>query len=224
MSIKDIIKSSVLDNFQNVDITMATAAIFMVVACLLGIYVFVIYRLFTTNTFYSKTFNLSLTLMCVLTAGIIITIQSSIVVSLGMVGALSIVRFRTAIKDPMDLAFLYWAISMGIIAGAGMLGLSIIVAVAVTVILALFVYLPERRQSLLLMVNATSNEVIQKVFEVVAKYDKKYHTHSHNINCDGSDVLLEINVKDGEKLLGEISALEDITAVSLLSHKGDSVY
>lgn len=224
MSVKDVIKKSVLNNFQNVDITMKTAALFLAAALLLGIYIFLIYRIYTTNTFYSKSFNISLILMCVLTAAIIITIQSSIVVSLGMVGALSIVRFRTAIKEPMDLAFLYWAISMGILAGAGMLGLSIMVAIIVTLILTIFIFLPEKRHTRLLMVNTSSNEVIKEVLTIVSKYDKKYHTHSRNVSKNGAEILLEINIKKDEAILSELSALDKVTGVSLISHKGDSVY
>ncbi len=224
MGFRDVIKSSILDNFQNVDITMKSATLFLAAACLLGIYIFIIYKLFTANAFYSKSFNVSLVLMCVLTAAIIITIQSSIVVSLGMVGALSIVRFRTAIKDPMDLVFLFWSISMGIIAGAGMLGLSIIASIMITVLLFVFHYMPERKQSLLLMVNASSNEVIAKVLEVVKKYDKKCHMQSRNVNQNGADILIEVNLSDGEEILSELSVLAGVYSVSLISNKGDSVF
>ena len=224
MSVKDIIKSSILSDFQNVDITAKTATIYLLVACIMGIYIFIVYRLLSTNRFYSKTFNVSLVLMCILTGGIIITIQSSIVVSLGMVGALSIVRFRTAVKEPMDLAFLYWSISIGIISGAGMIGLGVIVSAIVTIVIVLFYYLPEKRQSLLLMVNASSNEDVQEIFEIVKKYDKKFHTHSRNINGDGADVLMEIHIKDGDALLKEVSALKGVLSVSLITQKGDSVY
>ena len=224
MGFKDVIKSSILDNFQNVDITMKSATLFLTAACLLGIYIFIIYKLFTANAFYSKSFNVSLVLMCVITAAIIITIQSSIVVSLGMVGALSIVRFRTAIKDPMDLVFLFWSISMGIIAGAGMLGLSIIASVMITALLFVFHYMPERKQSLLLMINASSNQIIGNVLDVVKKYDKKCHIQSRNINQGSADILIEVNLLDGEEILNELSALDGVYSVSLISNKGESVF
>lgn len=224
MSIKDVIKNSVLNNFQNVDITMKTATLFLVAACCLGIYIFWVYKFFTRNAFYSKSFNTSLVLMCVMTAAIIITIQSSIVVSLGMVGALSIVRFRTAIKNPMDLVFLFWSISMGIISGAGMLGLSIVAAVMITVLLFFLYYLPEQRQSRVLVVNASSNEIVKDILAIVKKYDKYSRMQSRNITKESADVLIEVNLKNEEPLLSELAELEGIYSISLVCNNGDSVY
>lgn len=224
MNIIDIMKQAFFDNFQDAGITTEAAILFLIVAGCLGIYIFVIYRILTTRTFYSKTFNLSLILMCVLTAAIIITVQNSIIVSFGMVGALSIIRFRTAVKEPLDLVFLFWSISMGTIAGAGMLGLGIITSLIITLLLFLFYYLPEQRQSLLLMINAESNKAVPEIFEVVRKYDKHYHTQSRNVTPEGADILLEMRLKDGEALLDAISSIEGVQTVSLIAHKGESVY
>ena len=102
------------------DITTGKIAATLIVTALLALYIFAIYRLVTRKVFYSKNFNISLAVMSLITAAIILAMQSNLVISLGMVGALSIVRFRTAIKDPMDLAFLFWSISVGIICGAGL--------------------------------------------------------------------------------------------------------
>ena len=128
MSIQDVLKKSFLQGFQNTNLSMKTVALLLVAAGVLGIYLFFVYRIMTANTFYSKNFNVSLIMMCVITTAIIVTIQSSVVVSLGMVGALSIVRFRTAVKDPLDLIFMFWSISIGIICGAGMLFFELVFA------------------------------------------------------------------------------------------------
>lgn len=224
MSVKDVIKNSVLNNFQSVNITMKTAILFLMAACLLGVYIFIIYRVFTVKSFYSKMFNVSLVLMCVLTAAIIITIQSSIVVSLGMVGALSIVRFRTAIKDPMDLMFLFWSISIGIITGAGMLGLGIMVCVMATILLLFLNYLPERRQSQILMINAAENKAVKDIYEIIKKYDKHFRTQSRNVTKESADILIEVCIKEEEQLLEELLALESIYSVSLIANKGETVY
>ncbi len=117
MSFKDIFKNSFLNGFSS-GVDVKTIIISLAVTTVLALYIFFIYRMVTRKTFYAKTFNLSLIAMAIITAAIILTIQSNIVLSLGMVGALSIIRFRTAIKDPLDLVFLYWSISMGIICGA----------------------------------------------------------------------------------------------------------
>ena len=120
VSFSDIFKKSFLDGFTSIDINIYTAASAMMITSFIAFYIFIVYRLVTRKTFYSKTFNIAIAVISVITAGVIITIQSSIVVSLGMVGALSIVRFRTAVKDPMDLVFLFWSIVVGIICGVGL--------------------------------------------------------------------------------------------------------
>lgn len=224
MSVQDIIKKSFLQGFQNTQMSMRMLALTLLVAGLLGIYIFVVYRLVTTYVFYSKSFSVSLILMCVITAAIIITIQSSVVVSLGMVGALSIVRFRTAVKDPMDLIFMFWSISVGIICGAGMPGLAAGLCVGVTVLALVFYHLPEVRRSMILVVNASNNDCAEEVYAAVKKYDKHYHVKSRNLMKDQVDFLMEVKVKNGEDLLKELDQIKGVTSVSLVAHKGESVY
>ena len=136
LSIKDIIKQSFLEGFSSSDITLKTVVVALLITAVLAVYIFAIYKLMCRKTFYSKNFNISLVGVALITAAIIITIQSSIVVSLGMVGALSIVRFRTAIKDPMDLLYLFWAITGGITCGAGMYVLTIAASVILIIMIA----------------------------------------------------------------------------------------
>ena len=107
MSFKDIFKKSFLEGFSSTEINTETIAAALAIASALALYIFLVYRVLTRKTFYSKSFNISLAGITVITAALILTMQSSVVLSLGMVGALSIVRFRTAIKDPMDLMFLF---------------------------------------------------------------------------------------------------------------------
>ena len=133
MSFSDIFKKSFLDGVSSKDINTYTAGTARMITCVLAPYIFVVYRVLTRKTFYSKSFNISLAGIALITSGIILTIQSSIVVSLGMVGALSIVRFRTAIKDPMDLMFLFWSIAVGIICGVGMAEIAIMLSIILTV-------------------------------------------------------------------------------------------
>lgn len=223
MSVQDVIKKSFLQGFQNTQMTVRELALILFVAGLLGIYIFLVYRVVTASTFYSKSFNISLILMCVITAAIIITIQSSVVVSLGMVGALSIVRFRTAVKDPLDLIFMFWSISVGIICGAGMLGLAAVLCVGVTVLALVFYHLPEIRQSMILVVNASNNDCADEIYAIVKKYDKHYHVKSRNLTKEQVDFLIEIKVKDSEVLLKELNQVKGVTSVSLVAHKGESV-
>lgn len=224
MSVQDVIKKSFLEGFQSTEISMRSLALTLFIAGLLGIYIFFVYRLVTTNTFYSKSFNVSLILMCVITTAIIITIQSSVVVSLGMVGALSIVRFRTAVKDPLDLIFMFWSISVGIICGAGMTGLAAGLCAGATVLVLVFYHIPEVRKSMILVVNAENNDCAEDVYAAVRKFDRHYQVKSRNLTKDSVDFLLEIRVKDSEGLLRELSQVEGVTSVSLVAHKGEAVY
>lgn len=121
MNFGDIFKSSFINAFSGNEVSGGQTVVILLSTCLVALYLFGVYRVVTRKTFYSKNFNISLAALAVITAIVIMTVQSNIVLSLGMVGALSIVRFRTAIKDPMDLVFLFWAISVGIACGARML-------------------------------------------------------------------------------------------------------
>lgn len=224
MSIRDVIKNSFLQGFQNTNLTMKMVVILLLVAGGLGIYLFFVYRIMTDDSFYSKSFNVSLILMCVITAAIIVTIQSSVVVSLGMVGALSIVRFRTAVKDPLDLIFMFWSISVGIICGAGMPALAVILTLVATVLALVFYRLPEVRKSMILVINASSNGCAEKVFRTVGRYDKKYRVKSRNLTKENTDFLMEVRLKDYEELLKELNEIEEVTSVSVVAHRGDSVY
>lgn len=221
MSFKDIFKQSFLNGFSTgVDTT--TVIFGLGVACLLGIYIFLIYRAVTRKTFYSKNFNISLVAMAVITAAIILTIQSNIVISLGMVGALSIVRFRTAIKDPMDLVFLYWAISVGIICGAGLSMICVALCLVMTVIVLLLAKAPNRRLSMLLVVNSTRFESDTEILAKVKEYTKYYRVKSKNLTPTTLDMIIELKVDEESGLVRDIMAIEGVTGASLLSHDGET--
>ncbi len=142
MGFQDVFKNSFLEGFRGMDITTGKIAATLFVTALLALYVFMIYRLVTRKVFYSKSFNISLAALSLITAAIILAMQSNLVISLGMVGALSIIRFRTAIKDPMDLVFLFWSISIGIICGAGLYEVALVTSVAVPVCILVLDVLP----------------------------------------------------------------------------------
>lgn len=224
MSVQDVIKKSFLQGFQNTSLTMGTVALLLLAAGILGIYLFFVYWFMTENSFYSKSFNVSLILMCVITAAIIVTIQSSVVVSLGMVGALSIVRFRTAVKDPLDLIFMFWSISVGIICGAGMVGLAVMLTLGSTVLVVVFSRLPEARKSMLLVVNAANNDCAEAVFRTVSRYDKHYAVKSRSLTKENVDFLMEVRTRDSEGLLRELNEMEEVLSVSMVAHRGDAVY
>ena len=130
MTIMDIIRKAFLEGYATSDLNITTMLVCACITAVIALYICVIYKMVNRNAFYDRSFQLALFGLSIITSMVILTIQSNIVISLGMVGALSIVRFRTAIKNPMDLVFLFWSISVGIICGAGFAMISVIGSIA----------------------------------------------------------------------------------------------
>lgn len=217
----DIFKKSFLEGFSGSNITTATILVTLFVTCVLALYIFVVYYMASKKTFYSKTFNISLALIAVITSSIILAMQSNLVISLGMVGALSIVRFRTAIKDPMDLMFLFWAISIGIICGAQMYKIAIITSLALTVGLFLLEMTPQGKANVLLVINATDLSVEPQIKELIQKYAKHYVMKSRNVTNGGVDLIVDLKVNNERELLADVTALKEVTGASLMAHDGE---
>ena len=156
-----------------------------------------------------------------ITAALILTMQSSVVISLGMVGALSIVRFRTAIKDPLDLMFLFWSISVGIICGAGMAQIAVILSVGLTVAILLLEKLPVAKAPMILVVNAEGLDAEERVCAAVAGFAKHYSVKSRNVTAGAVDLVLELRTAQGAELVKAVNALEGVRSVSLMSHDGE---
>ena len=224
MGFKDVFKKSFLEGFNGMDITTAQIAATLFVTALLALYIFAIYRLVTRKVFYSKNFNIALAALSLITAAIILAMQSNLVISLGMVGALSIVRFRTAIKDPMDLVFLFWSISIGIICGAGLYEVALVTSVAVTVFILVLDMIPVRRAPMMLVVNSSKMDDEQTVLDVVGKYAKSYKVKSRNLSKGRLDMVVELRVKDESGLVSEVAALDGMIGASLIAHDGEVTF
>ena len=173
MKFSDVIKKSILQGFSNSDISMVDLGVTLGVTFLIALYIFFIYKMVTRTSLYDKSFHIAMTLISVITAGIIVAMQSSIVISLGMVGALSIVRFRTAIKNPMDLLFLFWSIGTGIICGAGLFEIAVMVSLITTVGMFILEYVPGNRKTYLLIVNGTTELDETVVLDCIKQYGKR---------------------------------------------------
>lgn len=221
MSTKDVIKKSVLEGFSYADISTTKIMVTLLITFAIGVYIFLVYKLVTKSAFYFKNFNISMAVISVVTAGIILAMQSSIVISLGMVGALSIVRFRTAIKDPMDLLFLFWSIGTGIICGAGLYKIAIILAILVTIGILILDMIPLKTNAYLLIVNGDCGCSDGKISDIAAKYGK-LRLRSKNVNKNGIDMIFEIRFKGNDNgIIEELMKVEGIQNVSLLVHDGE---
>jgi hypothetical protein len=215
-----IFKRSFLEGYANVELSTSQILIVMFFSLLVGLYIYLVYRFLTKKTFYSKSFNIALVAMALITAAIILTIQSSIVVSLGMVGALSIVRFRTAIKDPMDLVFLFWSIGAGIICGAGFAMIAVIGSIVLTMGILVFSILPGDRGSMILVVN-TVEYIEGKVIDAVDANCQNWKIRARNIGGGQVSMAIEVRTRQPRNLLKTLSSMENVISVSLVEHDGE---
>ena len=219
MSFDDIFKSSFLENVASVSIL--DMAVALILSFGIGLFIFMVYKKTFAGVMYSSSFGVTLVALTMITTLVILAVTSNVVLSLGMVGALSIVRFRTAIKDPMDLMFLFWSISVGIICGAGVAQIAVILSVAMTVGLLVLNQLPVAKAPMILVVNTTSAEAEDAVCQAVSRYAKHFSVKSRNITAGSLDLVLELRTVEGKALVRAVNAVEGVQSVSLMSHDGE---
>lgn len=224
MSIKDAIKKSVLQEFTDPAVTMGDIAAALGMAAVLALYIYLIYKLVTRSAFYSRDFNKSLAMLPVITAGILLAMQSSFVISLGSVGALSIVRFRNAVKDPMDLVFLFWSISVGIVCGAKLYALAILLSLVLTVLVFVLDLIPAAKSPMLLVMNGSDANVEASLQPILKQQAKAAHVKSRNLTTAGIDLIVELRPNDPPALVQACAALPGVQSVSLLDHDGQIRY
>lgn len=217
----NIFRKAFLEGFATSDIQIGTILICMLCTTMIAAYIFLIYKQIRKKSFYNRNFNLSLMGMAIITAAIILTIQSNIVVSLGMVGALSIVRFRTAIKDPIDLVFLFWSISAGIICGAGFAMIAVIASFALTITIAVFSMLPNASGSLILVVNAASFENEKQIMQIIKENCRHYKTRARNVTKTNLNLAVEIHTSNEGALIQNLMSMDDVVSASLVEHDGE---
>ncbi len=221
MSFSDIFKKSFLDGFQGGNITVGRVAVTLLVTAVIGMYIFLVYYASTKKSFYQKSFNISLVLISVITAAIVLAMQSNLVISLGMVGALSIVRFRTAIKDPTDLVFLFWAISVGIICGANLYFIAIIASLAVSIGLFALTFTPVGTAASLLVISLKSGTEEKEILDAVNGHSKVCNVRSRTVTGEDKRMIVECKPSDEDELVKKISAINGVFGVTLMEHNGD---
>lgn len=217
----DIFKKSFIEGFQTGDITTGRILVTLAVTAALAAYIFIVYYAASKKTFYNKSFNIALALIAVITAAIILAMQSNLVISLGMVGALSIVRFRTAVKDPMDLMFLFWSISVGIICGANLYLIAAFASLIITIGLFLLELTPVGKAASLLVVSADSADAEKEVLEVVGEFSRVCKVKSRNLSEKGCNLIIECKPSDGAGLIVRVKEMKGVIGVSLMAHDGE---
>lgn len=220
MTFSDIFKSSFLSNinsFSTVDVLLALGLSFV-----LGLFIFMIYKKTYSGVMYSDSFGVSLIAMSMITSLVIIAVTSNVVLSLGMVGALSIVRFRTAIKEPMDIAFLFWAIAVGIVLGAGLMLLAVIGSVIIGVVIVVFSTRKIGDIPYILVVSCADENAESTVSDVLKNGVKKCLLKSKSVNNSGIELTYEVRVKnDDTSFVNLISSADGINNTVLVSYNGE---
>lgn len=221
MGFADIFKRSFIEGFSSTEMGFKEVLAALLITAVIALYIFLIYRVVTRRTFYSKNFNISLAILSVIIAGIILTIQFSIVISLGMVGALSIVRFRTAVKDPMDLVFLFWSISVGIICGAGLAEVAVVMSLIITVGIFVLDRFPNVKAPMLLVINAERNVSMDGILQRVSQWSRYHKVKARNVTADNLNMVIELRTDKGNEIVEAILGMEQIKSVSLMEHDGE---
>lgn len=220
MSFQDIFKSGFLENATST--SLFDMGVAMIMALLLGMFVFFIYKKSYSGVMYSPSFGVVLIAITLITTMLIMTVVSNVVLSLGMVGALSIVRFRTAIKEPLDIAFLFWSISIGIVLAAQLLPLAVLGSLFIGVTILVLSHHRSREIPYILVVRCQDDNTEKNVREFVSANAKKMSLKSKTVQAGEIEVHYEIRLKDGDStLVNALSSMDGIQHCVLVSYNGD---
>lgn len=220
MTFQDIFKSSFLENITG--ISMLDMIIALTLAFLLGLFIFFIYKKSYSGVMYSASFGVTLIALSLITTLLILAVVSNVVLSLGMVGALSIVRFRTAIKEPMDIAFLFWAIAVGIVLAAGLIPLAVFGSIFIGVVLFVFSKKKTVNSPYILVVHCENREMEEQTRIFVKSQVKRLNLKSKSVNHGCVELNYEVRLKDDNSaFVNELEAMSGVSRVVLVSYNGD---
>lgn len=221
MSFKDIFKSNFLTQvaaFSLVDMLVALALSFAI-----GLFICEVYKKTYRGVMYSRSFGITLMVLSMLTTLAIMTVTSNVVLSLGMVGALSIVRFRTAIKEPLDIAFLFWSIVVGIMLGAGMIPLAVFSSVILGIVL---LYMANRKGAVenvyILVMQCANEETERQASEILEQSVRQFSLKSKTVSACGIEWTVEVRIQEGTtEFINKLYALDGVSSATLVSYNGE---
>lgn len=223
MSVKDVIKNSVYEALGGgVTMQARTVILILLAACLAGLYIFAVYRLSSRTAFYSRDLNITMAGLPVIVAAIMIAMQSNLLVSLGMVGALSIVRFRNAVKNTLDLLYLFWSISAGIIVGVGLYMLALVFSLVMTLLIFGLDRLPGTRAPELLVLRGRREQIdYDALFDTLGAHCRSYKEKARSTRGDETELIVEIRTKEKNLLLQALDQMPFLTQVNCVAHDGE---
>ncbi|MCR4656089.1 MAG: DUF4956 domain-containing protein [Lachnospiraceae bacterium] len=220
MSFNDIFKSSFIENVTSISILDMVLA--MALAFCLGLFIFFIYKKTYSGVMYSAGFGTTLIALTMITTLVILAVTSNVVLSLGMVGALSIVRFRTAIKEPLDIAFLFWSIAAGIVLAAGMIPLAVFGSIIIGIVLLVFVNRKENTNPYILVVSCRDKDIEKAVTSYLDNKSKRSVVKSKTVQKGNIELNLEVRIKDDNTdFVNDIADMEGVNSAVLVSYNGE---
>ena len=220
MSFNDIFKSSYLENVTSV--SLPDMALALALSFCLGLFIYFVYKKTYSGVMFSRTFGGSLVAMTMITTMVILAVTSNVVLSLGMVGALSIVRFRTAIKEPMDIAFLFWAIAGGIVLAAGMIPLAIVGSVIIGLIMIVFCNRKTIEKPFIAVITCRDGEAEKQVGQFLTSQVKKAVVKSKSAQKGNIELSYEVSLKtDDTAFITALSDMDGVESAVLVSYNGD---
>lgn len=220
MSIQDFIKKSILESGAFDGASLTSIALGLITAVLMGAVIYFVYSKFYVGVIYSRSFAITLVGMTVLTAMVTLAISTNIVISLGMVGALSIVRFRTAVKDPFDLLYLFWAITTGITSGAGMYLLVVVTAVVMIGMIIIFYHKQQKGRIYIAVVHYIGDDAGDNVIRALGKI--KYFIKSKTVRKGKTELAIEVYCKNNDTFfLEKIRDIEGVEDATLIQYNGE---
>ena len=220
MTFNDIFKSSFLESVT--EFSILDTVIGLAFAIAIGLFIFLVYRKTFSGVMYSTGFALSLVGLAMVTALVIMAVTSNVVLSLGMVGALSIVRFRAAIKEPMEIVFLFWAIAAGIVIGAGMIPLAVAGSVIIGVVLIIFANRKHVETPYIVVVNAENDEAEKSALELISRSVRRCVVKSKTVNAGGIELTAEVRITGSStEFINSLIKLEGVTNAALGSYNGE---
>ena len=216
----DIFKSSFLDNVTSV--SLLDMAISLVLAFCMGLFIFYVYKKTYQGVMYSSSFGVTLIALTMITTLVILAVTSNVVLSLGMVGALSIVRFRTAIKEPLDIAFLFWSIAVGIVLAAGMIPLAVFGSIVIGIVLLVFVNRKTSVNPYIVVLQCENSSSEKQAMEYLKSVVQQSTVKSKTARKGSIELNLEIRLKnDDTDFINALSDIDGVTSAVLVSYNGD---
>lgn len=220
MTFQDIFKSSFLENVSSVSIL--DMALTLVLGFAIGLFIFLVYKKTYQGVMYSSSFGVTLVALTMITGMVILAVTSNVVLSLGMVGALSIVRFRTAIKEPLDIAFLFWSIAAGIVLAAGMIPLAVIGSVVIGIVLLVFVNRKSYTNPYIVVIQCMDRAAEEAATAYLKSACNRCVVKSKSAQKGCIELNIEIRLKDDDtSFINELSDMNGINSAVLVSYNGD---